>query len=174
MTRRRRARFWGHNMSESVHTTMVCLHVLGVVLFLGNLIVSAMWMAQARRTRNAAVLHFAARSVMRADWLFTLPGIVLILSTGLLTVGKWGGFPNAAWAEVALALFVLSGVIWGAGLLRLQKRMIRMTAEAVESGGGLDEPILGVLRRWMMWGGIATLLPLAALVLMIFKPRLWG
>jgi uncharacterized membrane protein len=76
--------------------------------------------------------------------------------------------------HTTMVLFVLSGVIWGAGLLRLQKQMIQMTAEAVESGGGLDEPILGVLRRWMMWGGIATLLPLAALVLMIFKPRLWG
>lgn len=161
-------------LSEPVHSTMVFLHALGVILFLGNIIVSAMWMAQARRAQNVAVLHFAAKSVMRADWLFTLPGIALILVTGLLTVGKWGGFPGTAWAELALALFILSGVIWGGVLLRLQKRMIRMTAEAVESGGGPDEPIDGVVRRWLMWGGVATVLPLVALVLMIFKPPLWG
>jgi uncharacterized membrane protein len=161
-------------LSETVHSAMVFLHVLGSILFLGNIIVSAMWMSQAKRTRSAAVLHFAARSVMRADWLFTLPGIVMILVSGLLTVGKGGEDTSLAWAELALALFILSGIIWGAVLQRLQRRMLRMTAEADESGGGLDEPILGVLRRWMMWGGIATLLLVAALVLMVFKPPLWG
>ena len=161
------------SLSESVHATMVFLHVLGAVLFLGNIIVSAMWMAQARRAQNIVVLHFAARSVMRADWLFTLPGIVLILVTGLLTVERWGGLPGTACVELGLTLFILSGVIWGAVLVRLQKRMIRMTQEAIESGGGPDEPIQGVVWRWMMWGGIATLLPLIALVMMIFKPDLW-
>jgi uncharacterized membrane protein len=160
-------------LSGSVHRTIVFFHVVGVILFLGNIIVSAMWMAQARRAENTAVLHFAARSVMHADWLFTLPGIVLILVTGLLTMGRWGGFPGTAWVELTLALFILSVVIWGVVLLRLQKRMICVTAEAVESGEVPDELIHNVVRRWMMWGGIATLLPLIALVLMIFKPALW-
>jgi uncharacterized membrane protein len=142
-------------------------------MFLGNIIVSAMWVAQARRTQNIVVLHFAVRSAMRGDQLFTLPGIVLILVTGLLTVANLDEFPRVAWAELALVLFILSGVIWAGVMVRLQKRMIRMTAEAVESGGGLDEPIRLVVRRWTMWGGIATLLPFAALVLMLFKPGLW-
>jgi len=171
--RRRCARFWSHNVSESVYATMVFLHTVGTVSFLGNIIVSAMWMAQARRTQNVVVLHFAVRSVMRADRLFTLPGIVLILVTGLLTVTKSDEFPRVAWAELAMVLFILSGVIWAGVMVRLQKRMIRMTAEAVESGGGLDKSIQLVVRRWTMWGGIATLLPFVALALMIFKPGLW-
>jgi len=161
-------------LSGPMHTTMVFLHILGAVLFLGNIIVSAMWVAQARRAGDAAVLHFAATSVMRADWLFTLPGIVLILVTGLLAAGRWGGFPGTAWVELALTLLIVSGVIWLGVLLRLQRQMIRLTAQAVSSGGAVvDERIESVLRRWIIWGGIATLLPLISLVLMVFKPALW-
>lgn len=162
------------SFSTPVHQTFVLLHVFGAILFMGNIIVTAMWMANAKRTRDASVLYFASRMVMRADAVLTLPGIMLILVPGLLSLGPWGGFPTATWAEMSLALFIVSGVIWGALLLPLQKRMVRMTREAVELKIGLSDQYYGVLTRWNMWGGIATLLPLVALYLMVFKPHLWG
>lgn len=162
------------SLTEPVHRTLVFFHIVGAILFMGNIIVTAMWMSQARRTQNAQVLHFASRSVMRADTMFTIPGILLILVPGLLTVGPWGGFPGASWAELALALFLLAGVIWLAVLLRLQKRMVRLSQEAVESSSELGESFYRAASQWMMWGGIATLLPLATLYLMVYKPKLWG
>ena len=161
-------------LADPVHRMLVFLHILGAIIFMGNIIVSAMWMSQARRTRDAAVLEFATRAVIRADWLFTLPGIVLILVPGLLTVGAWGGIPGASWAEAALALFIVSGVIWGVLLVRFQKRMAGLAREAVELNVALSDHFYRLLGRWMMWGGIATLLPLVALYLMVFKPELWG
>ena len=161
------------NLPPPAHTTLVFFHVFGAILFMGNIVVSAMWMGQAKRSHNPHVLHFAAKSVMRADKMFTIPGLFLILTTGLLTVGPWGGFGKAAWAELALAFFILSGVIWSVILLRLQKRMILLAAAAVDSGeAGTD--FHQALKKWNMWGGIATLLPFASLILMISKPSLWG
>jgi uncharacterized membrane protein len=161
-------------LTEPVHRTLVFFHIFGAILFMGNIIVTAMWMAQARRTQNAHVLHFASQSVMRADTIFTIPGILLILIPGLLTVGPWGGIPGASWAELGLAFFLLSGLIWLVMLLRLQKRMVRLSGQAVESNAALDESFHRTLGQWMMWGGIATLLPLASLYLMVYKPKLWG
>ena len=160
--------------STSVHQTLVLLHVFGAIIFMGNLIVSAMWMANAKKTHDADVLYFASRMVIRADWVFTLPGVLAILIPGLLTVGPWGGFPGASWAELALALFILSGLIWGIVLVRLQKRMLEISREAVQLKTALSDEFYKVEGRWMMWGGIATLLPLGALYLMVFKPQLWG
>lgn len=163
------------SLSPMVHDAVVFLHVFGAILFMGNIVVSAMWMAQAKRTRNTAVLHYASLSVMRADRLFTIPGILLIVVPGILAMGKYGGFgAGAPWAELALALFILSGIIWAAILLRMQKRMIRVSGAAVESGGEVDESFYKTLRKWNMWGGIATLLPFASLILMVFKPTLWS
>lgn len=162
------------SLTEPVHRTLVFFHIFGAILFMGNILVTAMWMTQARKTQNAHVLYFASRSIVRGDWVFTLPGILLIVVPGLLTVGPWGGFPGASWAELALAFFLLSGVVWMGVLMRLQKRMVTLSREAVESNAELGEPFYRALGRWMMWGGIATLFPLASLYLMVYKPKLWG
>lgn len=160
--------------STPVHQLLVFLHIFGAIIFTGNIIVTAMWMAQAKRTGDAVVVYFAARTVDRADRLFTLPGVLLVLVPGLLVVEPWGGFPGASWAELALALFVLSGVVWGAVLLRLQKRMIRLSRAAAEQKLALDDQFYQAFGRWTMWGGVATLLPLVSLYLMVYKPTLWG
>ena len=58
------------------------LHIAGAVVFLGNIIVTAAWMLMAERTRSVHVIHFSAKAVIRADLLFTLPGVFLVLMNG--------------------------------------------------------------------------------------------
>src|SRR4029450_6781241 len=55
------------------------IHLLGVVLFLGNIIVTAVWKALADQTREPRTIAYAQRLVAVTDWIFTLGGIVLIL-----------------------------------------------------------------------------------------------
>ena len=50
------------------------VQILGAVIFLGNIIVTAAWMMLAERTREASVIHFTSKTVSRADLLFTGPG----------------------------------------------------------------------------------------------------
>ena len=149
-------------------------HFLGMILLMGNTIVSALWMAQARKSADRGILYCASRSVARADWLFTVPGLLLILVPGIATVGPWGGFGRASWAELSVALFVLIGLIWVAFLFRYQRRMLHLTREAAELRIGLSNEFFKVERRWSMWGGIVTLLLFGSLYLMVFKPHLWG
>ena len=56
------------------------LHIAGAVVFLGNIIVTAAWMLMAERTRSVNVIHFSAKAVIRADLLFTLATIRILLS----------------------------------------------------------------------------------------------
>ena len=74
------------------------LHIAGAVVFLGNIIVTAAWMFMAERTRSIDVIHFSAKAVIRADLLFTLPGVLLVLMNGYAMVldrwGGWGAFRN--------------------------------------------------------------------------------
>lgn len=159
---------------DTTQRILVLLHIFGAIIFVGNIMVSAMWMTAAKRTRDKTVLYYAARTVQRADFMFTVPGVLLLLIPGLILVGYWGGFGGTGWAEAALALFLMSGIVWAAILLPLQGKMIRLGREAVELGMALDETFYRLLRRWNMWGGIATLLPLVSLYLMVFKPALWA
>ena len=134
------------------------LHIAGAVVFLGNVIVTAAWMLMAERTRSTSVIHFSAKAVIRADLLFTLPGVLLILLNGFAMVlarwGGWGALHQLSWITVALALFTASGVIWVGVLIPVQHRMA----------------VFSALRKWYIWGGLAIVLPICSLYLMVNKP----
>ncbi|MGA8688715.1 MAG: DUF2269 family protein [Methyloceanibacter sp.] len=65
------------------------VHLLGVVLFLGNIIVTGVWKTLADQTREPPTIAYAQRLVTITDWVFTLGGIVLILigAYGMVAAG---------------------------------------------------------------------------------------
>lgn len=147
----------------------VFLHVLGAVLFMGNIIVSALWMVFAEQSGDKAALRFAAGALNWADVVFTAPGIFLLLLNGfILSYAAWGGLTQG-WIALALGLFILSGVIWAVFLIPLQARLIKLSSQP----DSLPAAFFSALHRWYFWGAIATLTPLASLFLMVFKPHLW-
>ena len=77
------------------------LHIAGAVIFLGNIIVTGAWMLMAERTYISRVIHFSAKAVIRADFLFTLPGVLLVLINGLIMAyARWGGaFRDFDWIK---------------------------------------------------------------------------
>lgn len=147
------------------------LHILGAIIFLGNIIITGTWMALAERNKDKATLHFSSKVVNWADVLFTAPGVLLVLANGLIMASNaWGGLLATSWVALSLGLFLLSGIIWVGFLLRYQDRMIQLSSNPAASGEELPAVFFEVLHRWYFWGIIATILPLASLVLMVVKP----
>jgi len=142
------------------------LHILGAVLFLGNIIVTGFWMLLAERKGNDASIRFAAVAVNWADVFFTAPGVILLLGNGILLSQQWGGLYHAAWIRIALLLFTLSGAVWVAALIPLQNRLARWA----ETPGSLPSSFHEALHWWYFWGVVATLLPLGSMILMVVKP----
>jgi uncharacterized membrane protein len=58
-------------------------HILGVILFLGNIIVTGWWKLMADRTRSPKIIAFAQHQVTLTDYVFTLGGVLIILMSGL-------------------------------------------------------------------------------------------
>lgn len=148
------------------------LHIFGAVIFLGNIIVTGVWMFLAERTQEVATLRFASKVVNWADVLFTAPGVLLLLANGLILATTWGGILGVSWITVALVLFTLSGVVWAGFLIPDQNRLIRLSANA-QAGETLPKEYFQALHRWYFWGIVATVLPLISLGLMVIKPKFW-
>jgi uncharacterized membrane protein len=148
------------------------MHILGAVLFIGNITVTAAWMILVVRTQQAKLAHFGAKAVNQADLLFTVPGVLLIFLNGLTLAPAFGGgnIFGASWVVAALVLLTLSGVVWLGFLLRYQNQMVELSANSDQ----LSNEFMLVFRNWGIWGGIATVLPILSLLLMVFKPTLWG
>ncbi|WP_432239624.1 DUF2269 family protein [Herbaspirillum robiniae] len=150
-------------------TTVKAIHLLGAVLFLGNIIVTAFWKTLAERTGQLAVIRFAVRATNWADLVFTFGAIVLLAGAGHAMAPAFGGVTGSFWLTMASGLFIATGVLWLAVLVPVQWKQARLLAPLPD-----DAPVPQAYRRlalvWTAAGALATLMPLAAAWLMVAKP----
>ena len=146
------------------------IHVFGVVLFVGNIITAALWKTRADRSGDLATVAFAQRTVVLADWAFTVPGVLLVVIGGYAMAARrpWP-LHGLHWLEWGQGLFWVSALIWAFILLPTQRRLVGVSEEARRTGT-LPPEFDRLTKRWTMWGGIATLLLLIVLYLMVTKP----
>lgn len=151
--------------------TYKVIHLLGVILLIGNVTATSVWKVFADRTNNPQVVAFAQRLVTLTDWFLTLPGILLILIGGFGSASSAGMAPfRAPWLQISELLFVAAGVIWVAILIPLQMRQAR-AARIFEYGMSVPAGYRRDARLWLWWGILATFLLLVAVVVMVVKPH---
>jgi uncharacterized membrane protein len=151
------------------------IHVLGVVLFVGNIITGILWKVLADRTRNPALIAHACAGLTRSDRVFTMPGVMLLTVAGIAAAIS-GNFPilGTGWILWSIVLLTISGLAFMLRVAPLQRRMHALAA-AGTGDGQLDWIAYeAATRSWNVWGVIALSTPLAALALMILKPALPG
>jgi uncharacterized membrane protein len=153
----------------SAHLALKSMHLLGVVLFLGNIIVTAVWKVYADRTRNPAVVAVAQRLVTITDFVFTAPGVALIVISGLMMAPAFGGVREPGWLSLGSGLFIASGVIWALVLIPVQIIQARL-ARGFANGGEIPARYWTLAKIWIWFGVLATVLPLANLYVMVNKP----
>jgi len=152
---------------------MKLLHVLAVVMFIGNIVTGVFWHRHAARTRNPRLLAHTMDGVIRSDRLFTMPGVIVIIATGVLAALA-GGLPllRTGWILWTIVLFAISGLVFMAFVAPLQRRLLAL-AQAGSAQGNFDYGAYARLaRRWEFWGAVALLTPAAGLALMVLKPVL--
>ncbi|MRD73643.1 DUF2269 family protein [Rhodocyclus tenuis] len=155
---------------NSSYLLLKSLHVLGVVLFLGNVLVTLWWKVMANRTRQPQIIAFAQRQVTLTDIVFTFAGAALVLLTGLTNayLSGWTN-PVVRWIGWSSALFLLSTLLWVFVLIPLQIHQARL-ARQFAAGGDIPPRYWRAERVWIGVGVLATVLVLANLYWMVFKP----
>ena len=143
------------------------LHIVGVCLFIGNIIVSALWKVMADRTRSFSVVHFATRLVNVTDVVFTGLGVTLLLVTGHLLARYYGGVLSQPWILWSYVLFGISGAIWLFVLVPIQLKQARLLRTSQQET--IPDEYYRLARLWSWAGTVATLVPLPAVYLMVSK-----
>jgi uncharacterized membrane protein len=149
------------------------LHIIAVVLFLGNIATGLFWHAHAARTKDARLLAHTMDGIIRSDRLFTVPGVVLIIVTGVVAAIEANlSLLRTGWILWTLVLFLVSGAIFMIRVAPLQRRL-RAHAQAAMQADTFDYAAYRALAlRWELWGAAALVTPFAGLVLMVLKPAL--
>jgi uncharacterized membrane protein len=144
------------------------LHLIGVILFIGNVAVSGMWKAMADRTRDPRIIAFAQRLITMTDWTFTLTGVVLVGISGFASAGTAHLPMSTPWIAIGTGLFAGSGAIWLAILVPLQLKLGRL-AKSFTDGGTIPDAYWRLEKLWVVFGILATILPIVAVPVMVFK-----
>ncbi len=146
------------------------IHILGIILLLGNVTATAIWKFFADRSRDPKIVRFAQRLITLTDWSLTSWGVMLTMvgGYGAAAIGHFDVLSDR-WLVVPQGLFLLSGVMWLGILVPLQVRMSRM-ARQFQSGGVIPQAYTRASQAWFVLG-IGTTVPLvAAAWVMVTKP----
>jgi uncharacterized membrane protein len=145
------------------------LHIVSVVLFLGNIITGVFWKVHADRTGDLRARAQALDGIIKSDRIFTTPNVLVIVLTGVGTalVGK---IPilSTPWILWSIILFGVSGFAF-AFVAPTQKKLLANVRAGIE--GNWDQAGYDALsKKWTVWGTVATVAPLIAVFLMVLKP----
>ena len=146
------------------------LHVVSVVLFLGNVITGVFWKVHADIAGTVAARAQALDGIIKSDRVFTMPGVFLIIFTGV-ALALMQDYPmlRTAWILWSIVLFAISGLAFSFRVAPLQKKLLANTRAGL-TGAWNEAEYKTLSNAWTLWGVIATLAPLIAVFLMVMKP----
>jgi len=153
-----------------LYFSLKALHIVSVVVFLGNIITGFFWKIHADRMGDLRARVQALDGLIRADRVFTAPAVFLILATGVsLAMTLHLPILGTPWILWALVLFGVAGAVFGVFVGPLQKKLLANTRAGL-TGNWNEAEYLALSKAWGRWGTVATAAPLGALLLMVFKP----
>lgn len=152
-----------------MYLALKLVHVLAVVLFVGNITVGIFWKSYADITKDPRIIVYTMHGILRADRWFTIPGIIVLVIAGV-GAALVGHLPilGTGWILWAIIMLVISGVAFGP-LTRVQRQIVALGDQA----GSFDWNRYEALSRlWALWGLFALVTPLLAVAFMVLKPAL--
>lgn len=155
------------------YETLKILHLFGIIMFMGNIIITGWWKVMADKTQDYRVIAFAQRQVTLTDWVFTFGGVIILLVAAFGMVAHMNENVMAEvystrWLKWGYYLLVISGVIWVAILLPVQYAQAKMAHKFAQSGDIPDRYWL-YGKIWLVFGILATIIPLANIYWMVVK-----
>jgi uncharacterized membrane protein len=145
------------------------LHILSSVLMVGTGFGSAFYMFMANRSGNLQAQLVVSRLVVKADWWFTTPAVIVQPLSGL-AMAHLAGWPlDARWLRWTYLMYVLTALCW-LPVLWLQIQMHRMIQLADHTSTTLPSVYWRYARYWERLGYPAFAAMLAIYWLMVAKP----
>ncbi len=144
-------------------------HIVSASVLFGTGMGIAFFMWRSRAAESLQERLFAARYTVAADYIFTLPAVIVQPLTGFWLIHAGGFDPGEFWLVATYALFALSGICW-LPVVWIQIQLKTMTAASLEHGTALPDRHHRLFRIWFLLGIPAFAAVIAMFGLMVVKP----
>jgi len=154
-----------------MHTYLIVkwLHVVSSVLLVGTGFGSAFYLFFANRCASLEARAVVARLVVRADFWFTTPAVIVQPLSGAWLAHTAGWPLSTPWLAASLALYLLAGACW-LPVVVLQLRMARELEQALQARRPVSPNYRRWQRAWEALGYPAFAAMLLVFYLMVAKP----
>lgn len=147
------------------------VHILSSTVLFGTGLGTAFHMWMAHRSGDVRTIATVSKNVVVADYLFTVPAVIVQPVTGAMLIWLTGTDPLALWLIVTYGLYVLAGACW-LPVVWLQIRMRDLARASLETQSDLPAAYHTYMRAWFLLGWPAFLAVIAIFALMVGKPNL--
>lgn len=150
-----------------VYLILKFLHVLFVILFLGNITLGLFWKKFGEKSKDPKEIASTFKGIIKADRIFTMPGVIGLLFFGI-GGALHGGYNllTTGWIFWSIILFIISGAAFMAKVVPLQKKIYALAGDS--AAFNWDE-YQKLSKQWELWGFIALITPWIAVLLMVLK-----
>ena len=146
------------------------VHVISATVLFGTGLGIAFFKWITDRTGNTGAIRVVSEKVVLADWLFTLPAILVQAATGV-ALAKLLRYPLfRGWLAWAILLFCLAGICW-IPVVWLQLRMRDLARMSEREGAPMGALYRTYARVWFWLGVPAFASVVLVFWLMIAKPQ---
>lgn len=145
------------------------VHILSSVLMVGTGFGSAFYLFFANRSGSVASIAVVSRLVVRADFWFTTPAVIVQPLSGWW-LARAAGWPlDTPWVLAAIGLYLLAGLCW-LPVVGLQVRMAAIAGRALQAGAALPASYWRCACWWERLGYPAFSAMVVVYYLMVAKP----
>lgn len=128
----------------------------------------AFFMLMASRSNNVQAIYVTAQHVVLADWIFTMPAVVIQLVTGVILMNIQGYSFSSPWFYWVGTLIFIIACCW-LPVLRIQYQL-RHCAKNSLNANAVSVEFKTLMKAWILLGIPAFIAILVIFWLMIFKP----
>lgn len=146
------------------------IHILSSVLLVGTGFGSAFYMYMANRNGNLHAQMIVSKLVVKADWWFTTPTVIIQPASGIALVYLAGWPMDASWLLWTYALYALAAFCW-LPVVWLQIQMRDMAQQASSTSTTLPAQFWRFARYWEWLGYPAFIAMMLIYWLMVAKPN---
>lgn len=155
----------------STYLALKAIHITSAAVLFGTGLGIAFFKWTADRSGNVAAIRLVAEKVVVADWLFTLPAILVQAVTGVALMRNLNYSLSQPWLAWSIALFCLAGLCWIPVVwLQIRMRELARTCER-EAVASMGREYRIYARVWFWLGVPAFAGVILIFWLMVTKPQ---
>lgn len=156
-------------MVLDTYLIMRTLHIISSTILFGTGIGIAFFMFRSHFTNDIAEKLYAARGTVLADYIFTLPAVVIQPATGFWLIWQGGYEWTELWLILTYVIYIIAGACW-LPVVWIQIELKNMLIKSATNETKLPARYYSLFRIWFILGWPAFVGLVIVFFLMVFKP----